>query len=323
MNVPSITLAALLAAAGAVAALPASAANVKITPLGSHDGEFCALDRALVLEDPDGTRILFDAGRTVRGAGDPRLGKIDAVLLSHVHNDHLGDVHQPAANAGACGRPDFSVSAKPNSNSVNIVVAKKAKFVLGGEMPAFFSRKVKEAGGDPAQVMLVRFGAMAKIGGVGIASVPAVHSNGLDPDYLHKDHGAALAASGLTAYVGPPGGYVLTFSNGLTVYLSGDTGITAEQDLVVRRFYNANLAVLNIGGTFTTGPVEAAYVINELVKPAAVIASHANEPATKDGKLVAGTKTETFIKAVKVPVHLPLSGRTMEFDGKGKCVAGC
>jgi L-ascorbate metabolism protein UlaG (beta-lactamase superfamily) len=323
MKAPSVILAALLATASTVAALPAAAANVKITALGSHDGEFCALDRALVFEDPDGTRILYDAGRTVRGADDPRLGKIDAVLLSHVHNDHLGDAHQPAANAGACGRPDFSVSAKPNSNSVNIVVAKKAKFVLGGEMPAFFSRKVKEAGGDPAQVILVRFGAMTKIGGVGIASVPAVHSNGLDPDYLHKDHGAALAANGLTAYVGPPGGYVLTFSNGLTVYLSGDTGITAEQDLVVRRFYNANLAVLNIGGTFTTGPTEAAYVINELVKPAAVIASHANEPATKDGKLVAGTKTEAFVKAVKVPVHLPLSGRTMEFDGKGKCLAGC
>ena len=41
--------------------------RVKITPLGSHDGEFCPFDRALVFEDPDGTRILYDAGRTVRG----------------------------------------------------------------------------------------------------------------------------------------------------------------------------------------------------------------------------------------------------------------
>ncbi|MGH7403015.1 MAG: MBL fold metallo-hydrolase, partial [Candidatus Rokuibacteriota bacterium] len=46
---------------------PAGPGVVKITPLGSHDGEFCPLDRALVLEDPDGTRILYDAGRTVRG----------------------------------------------------------------------------------------------------------------------------------------------------------------------------------------------------------------------------------------------------------------
>jgi L-ascorbate metabolism protein UlaG (beta-lactamase superfamily) len=105
--------------------------------------------------------------------------------------------------------------------------------------------------------------------------------------------------------------------------LSGDTGITAEQDAVVRQHYQAKLVVMNIGDTFTTGPTEAAFVINELVKPNAVIASHANEVATKDGKVIAGTKTETFMKATKVPVHMPLSGRTMAFDGSGKCVSGC
>jgi len=57
---------------------------------------------------------------------------------------------------------------------------------------------------------------------------------------------------------------------------AGDTGITAEQDKVVRGHYKAKLAVMNIGDTFTTGPTEAAYVINDLVQPASVIASHAN-----------------------------------------------
>jgi len=80
---------------------------------------------------------------------------------------------------------------------------------------------------------------------------------------------------------------------------------------------------MNIGDTFTTGPKEAAYVINDLVQPASVIASHANEVATKDGKVLPGTKTETFRKTVKVPVHIPLSGKVMEFDSSGKCVAGC
>src|SRR5215510_1166458 len=102
-----IALATLAVALAGVSAGPAAAQNVKITPLGSHDGEFCPLDRALIFEDPDGTRILYDAGRTVRGADDPRLGKIDAILISHVHGDHLGDLHQPSANAGACGKPDF------------------------------------------------------------------------------------------------------------------------------------------------------------------------------------------------------------------------
>ena len=85
----------------------------------------------------------------------------------------------------------------------------------------------------------------------------------------------------------------------------------------------ARLAVINIGDGFTTGPREAAYVINELVKPTAVIASHANEVGTREGKVVPGSKTETFIKASQVPVHVPLSGRAMSFDAAGKCVAGC
>ncbi len=319
----SVVLAALLAGCAGTMTQPSGPGVVKITPLGSHDGEFCARDRAMVFEDPDGTRILYDAGFTVRGANDPRLGKIDAVLLSHVHGDHIGPAHQPAANAGACGNPDFSVNVAPNSNTVEIAVSKKAKLVVGAELGSFFAAKMKTAGGNPAQVQLVRFGAMAKVGGVRVATVPAVHTNGLPPEFLDKNLGDALRANGLTAYVGPPNGYVLAFTNGRVVYLSGDTGITAEQELVVRRYYKANLAVINIGDVFSTGPTEAAYVIDELVRPNAVIASHANEVATKGGKVLPGTRTETFMKAVKIPAYVPLSGKTMEFDGGGKCVSAC
>ena len=313
----------LVSVAAALAASAAQAANVMVTPLGSHDGEFCRFDRAMVFEDPDGTRILYDAGRTVAGADDPRLGKIDAVLVSHVHGDHLGDRRIPAINAGDCGNPDVSVAATPNSNSVDIAMAKNAKLIMGSEMPRFFANKIKGLGGDPKSVQLVRFGASRKAGGVAVTTVPAVHSNGLSGAFIEGKLAEYFNIAGLTAYLGPPTGYVLTFSNGLVVYLSGDTGVTAEQETVVRRQYGAKLVVLNIGDTFTTGPTEAAFVINELVKPASVIASHANELATQGGQVVAGTKTETFIKATTVPVHLPLSGRTMEFDTSGTCVAGC
>ena len=301
----------------------ALANTVKITPLGGVKGEFCRFDRALILEDPNGTRLLYDAGRTVAGATDPRLGKIDGILVSHVHGDHLGDRHQPAPNAGTCGKPDISVVAAPNSNSVNIMLAKKAKLVIGGELNSFLSNKVESLGGNPKDVVLVRFGASATVGGVKITTVPAVHSNGLHPAFIPGELGTQMKSVGLTAYVGPPGGYVVTFTNGLVLYLSGDTGITAEQDTVVRGHYKAKLVVMNIGDTFTTGPAEAAYVINELVKPAAVIASHANEVATENGKVIAGTRTELFRKATKVPVHIPLSEHTMEFNSNGKCTMGC
>lgn len=302
---------------------PTSAQTVKITPLGSHEGEFCVLDRALVFEDPDGTRILYDAGRTVRGPDDPRLGNIDAVLLSHVHADHLGDIIQQEANAGECGKPDFSVKVTPNSNTVNIAVGKKAQLLVGSEMASFFAKKIAAAGGDASQAVLVRFGASREVGGVTVTTVPAVHSNGLSHDFLEGDLGKQLAGAGLTISLGPPTGYVLQFSNGLVAYLSGDTGITAEQRTVVHDHYQARLAVMNIGDVFTTGPTEAAWVINELVQPASVIPSHANEPATRGGKVRTGTKTEAFIQASEVPVHVPLSGRTMEFDSEGNCAKGC
>ena len=321
----SLRFSVVVIAAGLVIATPHSAlaANVKVTPLGSHDGEFCKFDRAMIFEDPDGTRLLYDAGRTVAGPDDPRLGKIDVVLVSHMHGDHAGDRHISKVNGGECGKPDISVKATPNTNSVNIVLAKGAKIITGSEMPRFFAGKLKALGGNPKDSQVVRFGASRKVGGVAITTVPAVHSNGVSGAFIGGGLGEMLKAAGLTAYVGPPTGYVLTFSNGLAVYLSGDTGITAEQDSVVRRHYNAKLVVMNIGDTFTTGPTEAAFVINELVKPNAVIASHANEAATKDGKVIPGTKTDTFSKASMVPVHLPLSGRTMEFNDTGKCVSGC
>jgi L-ascorbate metabolism protein UlaG (beta-lactamase superfamily) len=314
---------AALAAVAAAFAFPALAQTVKVTPLGGIDGEFCPQDRALVFEDPNGTRILYDPGRTVAGADDPRLGKIDVILVSHMHGDHVGNAHNKAPNSGSCENPDVSVSALPKTSAVEIALAKNSKIVTGSDMPAFFAAKLKANGGNPANSILARFGGSVVVGGVRIATVTAMHSNGVDPDYIGGQLGELMKAAGVFGDVGLATGYVLTFSNGLVAYLSGDTGVTADQEFVVRDLYHAKLAVMNIGDGFTTGPKEAAYVINDLVKPAAVIASHANEVGTVQGKVRPGSRTEMFLKLVKMPAYVPLSGKAMEFDANGKCTAGC
>ena len=92
---------------------------------------------------------------------------------------------------------------------------------------------------------------------------------------------------------------------------------------VVKEFHKANLALLNLGpsaGTVMSG----AYAMNELVQPASVILSHVNEAATEGGKLRPASRTAALIKQLKsAKPYLAISGRTMEFDGQGRCVAGC
>ena len=92
---------------------------------------------------------------------------------------------------------------------------------------------------------------------------------------------------------------------------------------IINGFYKMNLAVMNIGA-FAMQSEEAAFAVNELIQPNAVIPSHVNEAVTTGGKVNPGTKTKQFIDLVKGwSVHLPLSGKMMEFNGDAKCISGC
>jgi L-ascorbate metabolism protein UlaG (beta-lactamase superfamily) len=131
-----------------------------------------------------------------------------------------------------------------------------------------------------------------------------------------------MADADLTVYDGLASGYVLTFTNGLKVYLSGDTGPTSEM-AIIRDLYHPQLAVVNMDGINSMGPEEATYAMKQLVQPTAVIASHAEEQVTTNGRVNPETRTAQFIGLLgDMPVYVPLSGKTMEFDGDANCV-GC
>lgn len=327
----SFIIAMLLFVLACAAASPAWSQNVKITPLGSHTGEMCGRDRALLFEDPNGTTVLFDAGRTVAGADDPRLPKkLDVVLVSSVHGDHQGDRRIAKVNAGTCKKPKTDVKTIPNSNSVEIAAKKGSFIVAAGQMRAYFIPRMIAAGATKEQarklVKRLRPGGKLELKGVKVAAIPTVHSNGASTSFvIDAELAKALKKSGLTVYVGPDSGFVLTFTNGLVVYLSADTGHTSDMETIVRRYYNANVAVMNIGDVNTMGPEEGAWAVNELIEPLTAIPTHANEQSTKDGKVVPGSKADKFIKKLdkEITAQLPLSGRTMEFNGAGKCVKGC
>ena len=348
-QITSVLVSALLLA-GAGANFGCSlvyAQTVKITPLGSHDGELCANDRALVFEDPTGIRILWDVGQSVAGGNDPRLGEVHVILLSHAHADHIGATKPATLNAGTCAKPQ-TVSAAPNSATAEIAAAKNSAVVVSNDMARFLGNKIQNIRGEntadcptaglaretavprPAPcVANLQLGGKRKIKfsgaseGVQIALVQAEHSNNIPRSLLTDPLKTDLSADNLTAYVGHANGYVIIFTNGLRVYLSGDTAIMGDMKTIINGFFKVNLAVMNMGA-YAMQSEESAYAVNELVQPVAVIPSHVNEAATRGGKVISSSKTKQFIDLIKgSSVHLPISGKTMEFDGNAKCVTGC
>ena len=336
---------ALVAFAFTVAAGLASAQNVKVTPLGTHTGELCNRDRATLFEDPTGVRILYDAGQSLTGADDPRLGDVHIVLLSHAHSDHVGDVKLTELNAGTCAQPKLT-PAGANSVTAEVIAAKSSAMMIVRELGVFVAKRVANITGKPPAACAQSAGAttvptaapclaVVEMGGsqlfktagaarsVEITVVQAAHASNPPRSMLTDAGKASLVPDEFAANVGPATGYVIVFTNGLRVYLSGDTGLHTEMRTVVRDFHKANLAVMNLGPN-AISPQAAAHAMNELVRPASVIATHPNEAVTSGGKLIANTRAAAFVSLVKGrAVHLALSGRTMEFDGAGKCVAGC
>jgi L-ascorbate metabolism protein UlaG (beta-lactamase superfamily) len=316
----------------------------QVTPLGSHAGELCARDRALLFEDPTGVRILYDPGFMVDEI-DARLGEVHVVLLTHAHNDHIGSRRD---RGGTCAAPAQG-AANASSNVATIAASKNAVVLTANETAAFLSVKIQgvrgsaiaacaASGFDDETVVPMSAPCTAPIGvsgsrtikrggaasGVRITAVQAAHPNNIpaavvDPPGL---------APGTTAYGGLALGYVVRFTNGLTAYLTGDTGMFGDMEHIVAKMYRPNLMVINIGpggnGPTALGADDAASVVQNLVRPRTVMPSHVGEQATIGGALAGNTLTERFARSVRpfADVVLPVSNVTLSFDGEGRCV-GC
>src|SRR5262245_29307883 len=227
----------------ALAAFPAIAQNVKITPIGSHAGELCANDRAIVFEDPTGVRFLYDAAHNVTGGDDPRLGTIHLVLLTHMHGDHVGDLKLKAPGAGTCANSE-RVPA-PSSTTAEVAAAKKAALVMTRAIGGFVGNKVQgilggkpigfcpQAGAPTTVPVETVCASQTDLGGVFVARaanaaqgvqisiVYASHVNNAPPALLSEAQQQVLKADGGIVEYGPATGFVVRFTNGLVAYLTG------------------------------------------------------------------------------------------------------
>ena len=116
------------------------------------------------------------------------------------------------------------------------------------------------------QIIAMNTGGTLPFGDVRITMVPAVHSS-------------SVSEKGAPRALGFPIGYVLRFSNGFTIYDTGDTTATMDMQ-IVRDLYKPDLVILPIGDFYTMGPELAAYSLN-LLQPRLAIGCHWG---TWDGK---------------------------------------
>lgn len=102
-------------------------------------------------------------------------------------------------------------------------------------------------------------GGTQEIGGIAFTMVDARHSS-------------SYSADGAAVYLGEAAGYVVTFENGLRVYVAGDTSVFGDMRLIAD-LYRPTVAFLPIGGHFTMDPFEAAKAC-ELLGVRTVIPMH-------------------------------------------------
>lgn len=157
------------------------------------------------------------------------LERVDYILLTHAHNDHIADAAAIARKTGArlVGQPE-----------------------LGKQMRALKGYPGEQMGFDT----LMNIGGTIQVadGEVSIAMTPAVHSSGMDDPFAKED-----AKRSPVVYAGNPAGFVVSIKDGPTIYHTGDTSYFGDMALI-GQMYAPDLALLAAGDHFTMGPKMAA-----------------------------------------------------------------
>jgi L-ascorbate metabolism protein UlaG (beta-lactamase superfamily) len=193
---------------------------------------------AFKLTTPGGKVILIDPWIMGAPLTPPELknldgiGKVDLILVTHGHGDHLGDALE---------------LSKKNNAPIWAPAGLNQTLLTLGLMPANLVPRMNKSG------------TVEPFPGVKITMVKAEHSS----EMILKDP----ATGKDTSYAaGEPVGFIIELENGFKIWHMGDTGLFGDMKLI-GEYCKPDLLLVPIGGHFVLDPKAAAYATKEMIKP--------------------------------------------------------
>ena len=203
------------------------------------------------------------------------LGKVDLLLVTHAHVDHIGDA--PAI-------------AKLNNTVLYGPADMVTPLITLGLLPANLGHRFNKTGH------------VKPLPGIKVTAVAAEHSSLLvwnnPASGKMESHPAGEAV-----------GYIIELENGFKIWHMGDTGLFGDMKFINDR-YKPDLVLMPIGGNFTMDPEDAAFAVKNWLTPKAVIPMHYNSNPLTKGTLAEFQEAMKGAKATVVPMT---EGQKVEF----------
>ena len=269
----TLTLGIFLATTSVTAQAQATAGKTELLWLGQA---------GFKIKTPGGKTIVIDPWLT----GGPKtpapyktdiaaLGKVDLLLVTHAHVDHIGD-------APAIAKAQNTVLYGPADMVTPLITL--------AILPANLGHRFNKTGH------------VTPLPGIKVTAVQAEHSSLL----VHNNPATGKNES---HPAGEAVGYIIQMENGFKIWHMGDTGLFGDMKFIYDR-YKPDLVLIPIGGNFTMDPEDAAFGMKTWIPAKSVIPMHfGSNPLTK------GTSAEFIeaMKGANTKVIVMTEGQTVEF----------